>query len=159
MTVKLAAAAVPKLTALAPVKPLPMITAVVPPDCVPDVGVTSVTLGAAAAVTTKWSAATIADVPLGVTTRMSTVAATWGGEMAMMVVSLMTQKAAAATVPKLIADAPVNAVPVIVVKKPPAEVPVEGLTAVTVGVAAAVTVKWSAVPTADVPVGVCTTMS
>src|SRR5207249_6121964 len=99
LTVKLAAAALPKLTALAPVKPLPMITAVVPPDCVPDVGVTSVTLGAAAAVTTKWSAATIADVPLGVTTRMSTVAATWGDEMAMMVVSLMTQKPAAATVP------------------------------------------------------------
>src|SRR6266700_1359613 len=98
LMVKLAALAVPNFTAEAPVNALPMISTVVPPDCVPDVGVTSVTLGVGAAVTTKWSAVTIADVPLGVVTVMSTVAAAWGGEMAMMVVSLTTENPAAATV-------------------------------------------------------------
>ncbi len=72
LTTKFAALAAPNLTALAPVKLLPIITTVVPPDCVPDVGVTRLTVGTGAAVTTKWSPVTIADVPLGVTTWMST---------------------------------------------------------------------------------------
>ena len=53
LTTKFAALAAPNLTALAPVKLLPIITTVVPPDCVPDVGVTRLTVGTGAAVTTK----------------------------------------------------------------------------------------------------------
>ncbi len=77
----------------------------------------------------------------------------------MMVVLLTTKKPAAATVPKLTADAPVKFVPVIVVNVPPADVPVDGLTPETVGAEAAVYVKWSPETAALVPVGVCTMMS
>jgi hypothetical protein len=41
----------PKLTADAPVNPLPQMTTTVPPACVPEVGVMPLTAGAAAAVT------------------------------------------------------------------------------------------------------------
>jgi hypothetical protein len=49
-TVNAAAAVVPKVTALAPVKPLPKTATVVPPAVLPELGVTLVTAGAAAAV-------------------------------------------------------------------------------------------------------------
>jgi hypothetical protein len=49
-TVKKTAAALPKETAVAPVKALPRIVTVVPPLAGPDVGVIPVTAGTAAAV-------------------------------------------------------------------------------------------------------------
>jgi hypothetical protein len=54
-----------------------------------------------------------------------------------MVVSLITEKPAAATEPKFTADAPVKALPVMVTRIPPAELPLVGLTPVTLGAAAA----------------------
>jgi len=48
LTVKLVALVVPNLTAVAPVKPQPVIVTTVPPDCGPLLGETPVTLGAPA---------------------------------------------------------------------------------------------------------------
>ena len=47
LTVKLVAATVPKSTAVAPVKSVPVIVTVVPPAAGPDAGLMPVTLGAA----------------------------------------------------------------------------------------------------------------
>jgi hypothetical protein len=46
LTVKLVAAVLPKSTALAPVKFVPVIDTLVPPDVLPEVGATPVTVGA-----------------------------------------------------------------------------------------------------------------
>ena len=46
LTTKLAAAVPPKLTAVAPVKPVPVMTTLVPPEVGPDVGARPVTVGA-----------------------------------------------------------------------------------------------------------------
>ena len=64
--VKLVAAVVPKLTAVAPVKPLPVIVTVWPPAASPLVAVTPVTAGLDAAVTMKWSLLDVPEVPPGV---------------------------------------------------------------------------------------------
>jgi hypothetical protein len=50
LTVKLVAGTLPKFTAVAPVKPVPVTVTVVPPPVVPELGLTPVTDGAAAAV-------------------------------------------------------------------------------------------------------------
>jgi hypothetical protein len=49
VTVKLLAAAPPKATAVAPVKPVPLIVTVVPPAAGPPVGLSPVTVGAVGA--------------------------------------------------------------------------------------------------------------
>ena len=71
LTVKLEAAVVPNLTALAPVKPVPVIATEVLPVFGPELGLTPVTAGAAVYV--YWSAAVVALVPPGVVTVTSTV--------------------------------------------------------------------------------------
>jgi hypothetical protein len=46
LTVKLVAPEVPKLTVLAPVKPVPVVVTTVPPAVLPELGETLVTVGA-----------------------------------------------------------------------------------------------------------------
>src|SRR5438445_378249 len=93
------------------------------------------------AVNVNWSLAPVALVPPGVVTVTSTVAALWAGEVAVMVVALLTVKLVAAVAPKLTAVAPVNPVPVIVTEVPPAVGPFVGFTLVTVG--PPTNVNWS----------------
>ena len=45
MTVKLVAAVAPKVTAVAPVKSVPVMVTLVPPDVLPEVGVSEVIVG------------------------------------------------------------------------------------------------------------------
>jgi hypothetical protein len=61
-TVKDSAAVLPKLTALAPVKWLPLTATMVPPAALPAVGVTAVTDGAVAALKVKWSELDVLEV-------------------------------------------------------------------------------------------------
>jgi hypothetical protein len=133
-TVNEVAAVDPKLTAVAPVNPVPVIVTTVPPASGPALGRTAVTAGTAAYV--KWSAELVAEVPPGVVTVTSTVPAEPAGEVAVMLVSLTTVTSMAAWVPKLIAVAPVKPVPVMVTDVPPTSGPALGATAVTVGTAA-----------------------
>ena len=69
-TLKLAAAVVPKVTAVAPRKLVPLIVTEVPPAAGPDDGLKPVTVGAARYVNT--SAGDVGEVPLGVVTVTST---------------------------------------------------------------------------------------
>jgi hypothetical protein len=130
-TVNEVAPVAPNLTALAPVRLVPVIVTVVPPAAGPDDGLTFVTLGAGLYV--NWSAAVLPEVPsVGVVTVMSTVPVP-AGEVAVIWVALLTVKDAAAVPPKLTAVAPVKLVPVIFTDVPPAAGPEDGLTFVTVG--------------------------
>jgi hypothetical protein len=146
-TVNDAAAVAPKLTALAPVNPVPVIVTEVPPAGGPLFGETLVTVGAATNV--NWSAALVALVPPIEVTVTSTVAAACAGDVALIDVSEFTVNDAAAVPPKLTADAPVNPVPVIVTEVPPAAGPLFGETLVTAG--AATKVNWSPALVALVP--------
>jgi hypothetical protein len=67
-TVKLAAGVVPKRTALAPVKSVPVSVSDVPPAVLPVDGLRLVTVGAEAAVKVYWSPLAYADKPLNVAT-------------------------------------------------------------------------------------------
>jgi hypothetical protein len=80
-----------------------------------------VTVGAATNV--NWSFVPAVLEPPAEVTEMSTVPAPDDGETAEMDVSPFTVKVAAGNVPKLTADAPVNASPVIVTVVPPAAGP------------------------------------
>ncbi len=64
LTVKLAAAVAPNLTAVAPVKLVPVMTTLVPPVSGPDVGASPVTVGAG----TKVKVPADVPVPFGVVT-------------------------------------------------------------------------------------------
>ena len=79
------------------------------------------------------SPVTIALVPLGVVTLISTVLADRAGEVTVRVLSLVTCRLVPGVVPNVIAVAPVNPVPVIVTAVPPAAGPVAGEMLVTVG--------------------------
>ena len=80
------------------------------------------------------SPGTIALVPPGVVTLISTVLAAWAGEVTVRVLSLVTCRPVPGVVPNLTAVAPVNPVPVIVTVVPPAADPLAGEMLVTVGV-------------------------
>ena len=111
----------PKLTAVAPVKLVPVIVTVAPVNA--DVGVNEVMVGAAMVKPAKLA------VPPRVVTDMVPEAP--AATTAVMLVELATLKEAAAVPPKLTAVAPVKLVPVIVTVAPePAEV---GVNEVTVG--------------------------
>ena len=71
LNVKPVAAVAPKVTAVTPVKFVPVIVTDVPPTCGPAVGEIDVTVGAGIYV--NWSAAVVPDVPPAVVTLMSTV--------------------------------------------------------------------------------------
>jgi hypothetical protein len=75
----------------------------------------------------------IPELPLGVVTVTSTVAADPPGAMAVIDVSDKTLKVVAGMLPKLTAVAPVKFVPVIVTIVPPADGPLVGERPVTVG--------------------------
>jgi hypothetical protein len=151
LTTNDAAAVVPKLTPVAPVKLVPVIVMVSPPAVVPEVGLTAVTVGAEALLTVKWSAETAGELPLGVATMMSTVAAAWGGETAVIDVLELTVNDAAGTPPKLTPVAPVKFVPVMVVLVPPAVVPLDVPRDEIAGAVAAEMAYWSPLEGADVP--------
>jgi hypothetical protein len=103
----------------------------------PEVGLTAVTVGTLGALNVNWSAAPVVDVPLGVTTVMSTVPAASAGETAVIKVPDHNLNEIAAVVPKLTCVSPVKLVPVMATVVPPMVLPLFGLTAVTVGNGAA----------------------
>ena len=78
LTVKPVAAVAPKVTAVAPLNPVPVIVTDVPPVDGPEAGETDVTAGAATYV--NWSAALVALMPPAVVTVTSTVPAIPAGE-------------------------------------------------------------------------------
>src|SRR5262249_40628476 len=133
LTVKLTATD-PKLTAVAPVKPVPVMVTEVPPPVLPLLVPRPVTLGAAALLTVNWSAGGTWEVPVRAVTGTSQVPARRGGERAGMEVSLLTVKLAAATEPNITALEPLSRVPVMVTEVPPAVVPLLVLRPVTDGV-------------------------
>jgi hypothetical protein len=127
-TEKLDAGVVPKSTAVAPVKPLPVIVTRVPPPTGPPVGLKLET----ARPYVNRSADDAVDVPTGVVTVTFTVPVP-AGLSAVIVVSLTTVKFVAAAVPKLTDVAPVKPLPVIVTNVPPTFGPAVGLRPVTAG--------------------------
>src|SRR6516165_4947709 len=112
-TITLAAGIVPKSTAVAPVKPVPLIVTNVPPLWGPLVGTRPVTTGAVTAVNVNRSAGEVADVPPGAVTVTST-APVPAGLFAVIVVAFTTVTSVAGVVPKSTAVVPVKPVPEIV---------------------------------------------
>src|SRR5450830_673706 len=143
------AAVAPKVTAVVPVKFVPLIVTLVPPVAGPEVGEMLVTVGAATYV--NWSAALVALVPPGVVILTSTVPVP-AGAVAVICVALTTVMPVAAVAPKVTAVVPVKFVPLIVTLVPPVAGPEVGEMLVTVG--AATYVNWSAALVALVPPGV-----
>jgi hypothetical protein len=138
----------PKSTAVAPVKPLPVIVTDVPPVYGPDPGLTDVTVGG---VKVKVSAGPVALVPLGVVTVTSTGPTDSAGEVAVIEVSEFSMNNADVP-PKSTAVAPVNPLPVIVTEVPPVAGPALGLTEVTVGGEAALAEPPTTVTAAETTV-------
>jgi hypothetical protein len=131
LTVKVATE-LPKSTAVAPVKLVPVTVTEVPPVLCPELGLTAVTVGGGGTVYVKRSEELVALVPPEVVTVMSTVPSALAGEVAVIWVGPLTVKAAA-VVPNLTAVAPVKPVPVTVTAVAPVLGPEEGLTELTVG--------------------------
>ena len=133
-TVTLVAAVVPKSTAVAPVKPVPVMRHRSPAGGRARSGADAGD-GGGGRVGEVVGAELAALVPPGVVTVTSTVPVP-AGDVAVILVELTTVKVVAASVPKCTAVAPVKAVPVMVTEVPPAVGPEVGLTPVTVGAAA-----------------------
>jgi hypothetical protein len=129
MMTNVPALVVPNATALAPVKPLPLMYTTVPGR--PVFGPTAVTTGVGDAVYVYWSFVLVALVPPAVTTVTSTVPRACVGLIARMNVSLTTANPGPGVPPKLTAVAPRNPVPVMKVVDPIGPLP--GLTVPTVG--------------------------
>jgi hypothetical protein len=126
------AAVVPKSTALAPVKLVPVIMTTVPPDEGPLVGLMPEMAGGGGLAYVNRSAGPVALVPKAVVIVMST-GLTPGGDVAETEVLLSTENDAAGVTPKSTAEAPVKPVPVIATTVPPAKGPLVGLIPVMVG--------------------------
>jgi hypothetical protein len=155
-TVNEIALVAPNVTAVAPVKPVPVIVTIAPPACAPVAGLTFVTVGPGVAKENR-SAALAVLVPPGVVTATSTVPVAPAGDVVVIDVADTTVNGTAEAVPNLTAVAPVKFVPVIVTAVPPAVEPPVGDTAVTVGTPAYV--NLSAALTALEPPPVVTMMS
>jgi hypothetical protein len=141
LTVNVVALAAPNLTAVAPVKPVPVMTTLVPPNAGPKVGARPVTVGAGRKVNVP------ADVPVPPSVVTLTVTApVLAGEVAVIWVAELTVKLVADAPPNMTLVAPLKLVPVMTTLVPPLSGPDVGASPVTVG--AATKVK---VPT-DVPV-------
>ena len=110
-TVMLVPAVAPKVTAVAPVNPVPVIVTREPPAVDPLVGKMAVTVGA---VYMNRSAAEIALVPPGAVTLTSTVPAAWAGDLTMILVGETTVRFVPAGAPNRTAVAPENPLPVMV---------------------------------------------
>src|SRR6202790_4975344 len=108
------------------------------------------------AVKVNWSdGALTSEVPPGVVTKTSTVAAASAGGVMVMDVGELTTRPVPAVVPNFTTLAPVT-----VTLVPPAVGPVFGLTPVTVGTGGAAKVNWSdGALTSEVPPGVVTKTS
>jgi hypothetical protein len=128
-TMKDVADVVPKVTALAPVNPVPVIVTAVPPSVGPDPGLTLVTVGAGRYVYSSF--ALIADDTPKATTRTSTVPVPAGtctrSELE------LPEMPVAFTPPKVTAETPMKLEPVIVITLPPADGPDAGDTLETTG--------------------------
>ena len=111
----------------------------------PEVGLTPVTVGSGGAVKVNWSAGAFAtEVPPGVVTVTSTVAAASAGEMTVIDVARVDHQACAAVVPNLTTVAPVKPVPVTVTGVPAGGGPASRAHAGDGGNRRGVKVNWSA---------------
>jgi hypothetical protein len=140
-TVKCVAATDPKVTLPAPVKAVPVIVTVVPPEVAPEVGVTPATAGTGALYENGLTFNAGSLVPPAVVTRMFCKLAGWAGDTAVSLVSDITVKLGAATVPKMTFVTPVKCVPVTVTVVPPEVGPYVGAMSLTVGPAASLPVE------------------
>jgi hypothetical protein len=157
LTAKLAAATAPKLTAVAPLRFVPVMVTDVPPAAGPELGTTDVTVGAGGGVwNDPWSFVLVALVPPGVVTVTSTVPLP-DGLTAEIRLSEMTTNEVAAVPPKLTALAAVKPVPLMKTLVP--GTPPLGPTEVTTGVGDEVYVYLSLALVALVPPGVTTVTS
>jgi hypothetical protein len=119
---------VPKSTAVARVKPVPMTVTGVPPDAGPTAGLIDESVGATTYV--NWSAGDGAELPPGLVTVTSTVPVPVGLS-AVIVVPLTMLKLVAGMLPKSTAVAPAKPVPWTVTDVPPINGPAFGLNPVT----------------------------
>src|SRR5229473_8675757 len=124
--VKVAAGCPPNVTAVAPVKLVPVRVTVVRPAVLPEVGLIAVMVGTPGATNVNWSPVLVVDVPLGVTTVMSTIAAASAGEVAVMNVLDQSLNERAAVLPKLTAVVPEKLLPVMATTVPPVVLPLLG---------------------------------
>jgi hypothetical protein len=152
---------VPNFTTVAPVKPVPVMVTGVPPVVGPELGLTAVTVGTGGGLNVNWSAgAFTTEVPPGVVTVTSTVAAASAGDVIEIEVEELTMSPVPGVVPNFTTVAPVKPVPVTVTGVPPVVGPELGLTAVTVGTGGGLKVNWSGGAfTTEVPPGVVTVTS
>src|SRR5690606_4882314 len=130
-TVKLVAGVPPKVSAVAPVRSVPMMVTEVPPAVLPVFGVTE---GSGGGGTSKAKPSARVSLPPGVVTSTSTKPAAWAGVVAVIWVGLSTVKLVAGVSPMVSAVAPVRSVPMMVTEVPPAVLPVFGVTEVSPGV-------------------------
>jgi hypothetical protein len=144
--VKCVAVAVPNLTALAenrvPLKFVPVMVTVVPPEMGPADGFTPETVGGGA---TNLNLLDDEAVPPGVVTEMANVPGTWALVVAVMVVGLVTVNVVTLVVPNFtsvavkpgmcvsVVNVPLKFVPVMVTVVPPLVGPVVGVNEVMVG--------------------------
>ncbi len=150
-TVNAAAAVVPNLTAVAEVKPLPVMLTMVPPAVVPVLVPILVMVGVVAAVYVKALPEPEAEFPMGVVTTMCTVPAGKVGDVATICVLESTVYEAAGVVPNSTLVTPLKFVPVIVRTVPPALLPEVVSRLVIVATEAALKVKRAALTGAEVP--------
>jgi hypothetical protein len=125
------AALPPKVTAVAPVKPVPVMLTLVTLETGPYVGETELTVGA----TIYANPPALVPAPPGVVTVTSFTPAVPAGVLTLRWVSSFTVRFVAAFPPKVTAVAPVKSVPVMVTFVTPASGPEPGETEVTVGAA------------------------
>jgi hypothetical protein len=132
VTVKLAAAVVPNLTAVASMKPEPEIVTVVPPVVVPVPGVNEAMVGAGAVYLKSLDDV---RVPPLVTTVIVTVPGTWAGALAWIAVVPVKWNVPArtVTVPNRTAVTPPRYVPLMVTGVPPVVGPPAGVKPEMVG--------------------------
>src|SRR5262245_19968808 len=132
-TVKLVAATPPIVTAVAPVKFVPVIVMLVPPNVLPVFGLMEPIVGAGVKYVNTED---IVAVPPGVVTAISTSPAACGGVTMMIVVELITVTLVAATPPTTTPTMSVKLVPVMVTAVPPSVLPVLGPIEPIVGIPA-----------------------
>ena len=153
LTETLVAATPPIFTTVAPVKLVPLIVIVVPPNVDPVDGIIDVIIGNGV---TKVNAFNLVPIPLGVVTTTLLAPGVPAGVTAVMEVADTTITLVAGSVPTITLVAPVKFVPLIVIAVPPRVDPEIGLIDEMVGGGATYVNAFAAVP---VPLGVDTVMS
>ena len=129
-TTILVAALPPTVTLVAPVKFVPLMVIEVPPNVVPELGLTLVIVGNG---TTYVNTLFNEIVPPGVVTETFLAPAVEAGVTAVILPGLTTTTLVAAMPPTITLVAPVKLVPVMVMDVPPKIVPDFGLTLASVG--------------------------